>query len=185
MSLLQDAFVYLVAMVVAVPLARRLGLGSVLGYLIAGIMIGPALGVVGSETEEVKHFAELGVVMMLFLIGLELRPARLWRMRSRLLGLGGLQVVGTTILVAIAAVLLDHSPRLVDLLRKFGLRGYYGDATRSRVAWTSTTSTRRGLAPMPCSNWMMRSGHCRPWIHLLTTRKCRLICGQKRCCTSP
>jgi len=96
MELLQGAFVYLVAMVVAVPLAKRLGLGSVLGYLLAGIVIGPALGIVGAEAEDVKHFAEFGVVMMLFLIGLELQPAMLWRMRSRLLGLGGLQVAGTT-----------------------------------------------------------------------------------------
>jgi CPA2 family monovalent cation:H+ antiporter-2 len=96
MELLQGAFVYLVAMVVAVPLAKRLGLGSVLGYLLAGIVIGPALGIVGAETEDVKHFAEFGVVMMLFLIGLELQPSMLWRMRSRLLGLGGLQVAGTT-----------------------------------------------------------------------------------------
>jgi len=99
MELLQGAFVYLVAMVVAVPLAKRLGLGSVLGYLLAGIVIGPALGIVGAETEEVKHFAEFGVVMMLFLIGLELQPAMLWRMRSRLLGLGGLQVAGTTAVI--------------------------------------------------------------------------------------
>ena len=104
MELLQGAFVYLVAMVVAVPLAKRLGLGSVLGYLLAGIVIGPALGIVGAETEEVKHFAEFGVVMMLFLIGLELQPAMLWRMRSRLLGLGGLQVAGTT--TAIFAIAL-------------------------------------------------------------------------------
>lgn len=96
MELLAGAFVYLLAMVVAVPLAKRLGLGSVLGYLLAGIVIGPALGIVGAETEQVKHFAEFGVVMMLFLIGLELQPAMLWRMRSRLLGLGGLQVAGTT-----------------------------------------------------------------------------------------
>ena len=104
MDLLSGAFVYLVAMVVAVPLANRLGLGSVLGYLLAGIVIGPALGIVGAETEEVKHFAEFGVVMMLFLIGLELQPAMLWRMRSRLLGLGGLQVLATTVVVFTGAV---------------------------------------------------------------------------------
>ena len=104
MELLQGAFVYLVAMVIAVPLAKRFGLGSVLGYLLAGIVIGPALGIVGAETKEVKHFAEFGVVMMLFLIGLELQPAMLWRMRSRLLGLGGLQVAGTT--AAIFAIAL-------------------------------------------------------------------------------
>jgi CPA2 family monovalent cation:H+ antiporter-2/glutathione-regulated potassium-efflux system ancillary protein KefC len=106
MELLQGAFVYLVSMVIAVPLAKRFGLGSVLGYLLAGIVIGPALGIVGAETEEVKHFAEFGVVMMLFLIGLELEPAMLWRMRSRLLGLGGLQVVATTILVFAGALVV-------------------------------------------------------------------------------
>ncbi|MDX5594365.1 monovalent cation:proton antiporter-2 (CPA2) family protein [Pseudovibrio sp. SPO723] len=99
MSLLQDAFVYLVAAVIAVPIAKRLGLGSVLGYLIAGIVIGPLLGVVGSETEKVKHFAEFGVVMMLFLVGLELQPAMLWKMRAKLLGLGGLQVLLSTALI--------------------------------------------------------------------------------------
>ena len=100
MDLLAAAFVYLVAAVVAVPLANRFGLGSVLGYLIAGVVIGPVLGVVGSETTEIQHFAEFGVVMMLFLVGLELQPAMLWRMRAQLLGLGGLQVVGTTVLIA-------------------------------------------------------------------------------------
>ncbi|MTI18105.1 potassium transporter [Rhodobacteraceae bacterium RKSG542] len=96
MDLFQSAFVYLLAAVVAVPIAKRLGLGSVLGYLIAGIVIGPMLGFVGSEAEEVKHFAEFGVVMMLFLVGLELQPAILWRMRNKLIGLGGLQVLITT-----------------------------------------------------------------------------------------
>ena len=106
MDLLHGAFIYLVAMVLAVPLAKRLGLGSVLGYLIAGIVIGPLLGVVGAETAEVGHFAEFGVVMMLFLVGLELRPAMLWRMRTQLLGLGGLQVLITTALAGGIMVLV-------------------------------------------------------------------------------
>lgn len=93
MDFLQQAFVYLVAAVVSVPIANRLGLGSVLGYLIAGIVIGPVLGLIGgAESEDIKHFAEFGVVMMLFLVGLELRPATLWAMRHKLIGLGGLQV---------------------------------------------------------------------------------------------
>ena len=96
MEILQDAFVYLLAAVVAVPIAKKLGLGSVLGYLLAGISIGPIFGLVGSETEDIKHFAEFGVVIMLFLVGLELQPATLWRMRNLLLGLGGLQVLVTT-----------------------------------------------------------------------------------------
>ncbi|NOR30661.1 MAG: potassium transporter [Sulfitobacter sp.] len=88
-----QATIYLAAAVIAVPIASRLGLGSVLGYLAAGILIGPALGFVGSETKDLQHFAEFGVVMMLFLIGLELEPRALWNMRHRLLGLGGLQVL--------------------------------------------------------------------------------------------
>ncbi len=101
------AFIYLVAAVVTVPLAKRLGLGSVLGYLLAGIVIGPFfLSLVGNESGDVMHFAEFGVVMMLFLIGMELRPALLWRMRAPILGLGGAQVVATTALIMLAAVLL-------------------------------------------------------------------------------
>ncbi|MBF9032105.1 potassium transporter [Rhodobacterales bacterium HKCCE3408] len=92
-SFLLQATIYLVAMVIAVPLSVRLGLGSVLGYLIAGIMIGPVLGLVGAETQDLQHFAEFGVVMMLFLIGLELDPRGLWEMRHRLLGLGGAQIL--------------------------------------------------------------------------------------------
>ena len=102
-GLLQQSLTYLAAAVLSVPIARKLGLGSVLGYLIAGVLIGPfAFKLVGSDQQEVLHFAEFGVVMMLFLIGLELRPSRLWQMRVSILGLGGLQVVITT--VAFAAV---------------------------------------------------------------------------------
>jgi len=101
-----QAFVYLAAAVIAVPIAKRLGLGSVLGYLIAGMVIGPfALGLIGEEGKDVMHFAEFGVVMMLFLIGLELRPALLWEMRKPILGLGGLQVGVTTVLLAGVGVL--------------------------------------------------------------------------------
>ena len=105
-----QALIYLAAAVVSVPIAKRLGLGSVLGYLIAGIAIGPfALGLVGTEGQDVLHFAEFGVVMMLFLIGLELQPSLLWRLRSSILGLGGLQVgVTAAVITAIAvAVGLD------------------------------------------------------------------------------
>jgi monovalent cation:proton antiporter-2 (CPA2) family protein len=94
-----QAFVYLTAAVVAVPLAKRFGLGSVLGYLLAGVVIGPlGLGLVGEEGQDVMHFAEFGVVMMLFVIGLELEPALLWRLRKPILGLGGVQVAATTAL---------------------------------------------------------------------------------------
>ncbi|MBW0148014.1 monovalent cation:proton antiporter-2 (CPA2) family protein [Marinobacter arenosus] len=90
-----QAFIYLAAAVIAVPLAKRLGLGSVLGYLVAGVVIGPITGLVGQEATTIQHFAEFGVVMMLFLVGMELDPKALWAMRVRLVGLGGLQVVLT------------------------------------------------------------------------------------------
>ncbi|MBQ0746115.1 MAG: cation:proton antiporter [Marinobacter sp.] len=91
-----QAFIYLLAAVITVPLAKRFGLGSVLGYLVAGVVIGPVMGLVGQETSTIQHFAEFGVVMMLFLIGMEIDPKALWAMRVRLLGLGGLQVTLTT-----------------------------------------------------------------------------------------
>ncbi len=98
------AFVYLAAAVIAAPLAARLGLGSVLGYLAAGVLIGPAvLGLVGSEGQDVMHFAEFGVIVMLFLVGLELQPSKLMELRKPILGLGGLQVVGTTAAIGLAA----------------------------------------------------------------------------------
>ncbi|WP_417249890.1 monovalent cation:proton antiporter-2 (CPA2) family protein [Celeribacter sp.] len=108
-GLLMQATIYLAAMVIAVPIARRLGLGSVLGYLIAGIMIGPVFGLVAhSESEDLMHVAEFGVVMMLFLIGLELDPRALWEMRHKLLGLGGLQIGLTGGVITAAAIYLGQ-----------------------------------------------------------------------------
>ena len=105
-----QAFVYLTAAVVSVPIAKRLGLGSVLGYLIAGIIIGPfVIGLVGEEGQDVMHFAEFGVVMMLFLIGLELQPSLLWKLRGPILGIGGLQVSMTTVVIMIAGLILGFS----------------------------------------------------------------------------
>jgi glutathione-regulated potassium-efflux system ancillary protein KefC len=91
--------IYLLAAVISVPIAKKLGLGSVLGYLIAGIVIGPfALELVGSEGEGVMHIAEFGVVIMLFIVGLELHPSMLWRMKRLIFGLGGMQI-GFTALI--------------------------------------------------------------------------------------
>ena len=102
------AFVFLIAGVVAVPIALRLGLGSVLGYLIAGIVISPVLAWLHVDVIQIQHFAEFGVVMMLFLVGLELEPRRLWEMRARLLGLGGGQVGLTALLVMGVAMVLGQ-----------------------------------------------------------------------------
>jgi monovalent cation:proton antiporter-2 (CPA2) family protein len=108
-GLLVQAFIYLGAAVIMVPLAKRLGLGSVLGYLIAGVIIGPVTGLVGQEASTIQHFAEFGVVMMLFLVGLELEASALWKMRHRLLGLGGLQLLLTTVAISGIALLLGQS----------------------------------------------------------------------------
>jgi CPA2 family monovalent cation:H+ antiporter-2 len=102
---LLQAVIYLGAAVLCVPLAKRLGMGSVLGYLIAGILIGPfVFGFIGAEGKDIMHFAEFGVVMMLFLIGLELEPFKLWRIRKQILGIGLSQVAGTTLLIFLVAL---------------------------------------------------------------------------------
>jgi monovalent cation:proton antiporter-2 (CPA2) family protein len=95
-NFLFQAFIYLAAATLALPIAKRLGLGSALGYLLAGTLIGPhVLGWVGSSDASVMHFAEFGVVMMLFLIGLELKPSLLWRLRVPILGMGSVQMLLT------------------------------------------------------------------------------------------
>ena len=96
---LHDALIYLAAAIVFVPIAKKLGMGSVLGYLLGGIIIGPFfLGFVGAEGKDIMHFAEFGVVMMLFLIGLELEPATFWKMRKLIVVTGAVQVSATSLL---------------------------------------------------------------------------------------
>ncbi|HBM16321.1 MAG TPA: potassium transporter [Lentisphaeria bacterium] len=107
---LHDALIYLIAALVFVPIAKRLGMGSVLGYLIGGIIIGPFfLGFIGAEGKDIMHIAEFGVVMMLFLIGLELEPASLWRMRRLIVGTGIVQVTATTLLCFFCLVWIGFS----------------------------------------------------------------------------
>ena len=108
-DLLEGSVVFLSAAVIVVPLAQRFGLGSVLGYLIAGIAIGPwGLGLI-SDVDSVMHFSEFGVVLLLFLIGLELNPKKLWQMRIPILGLGGAQVLVTTLVLSVIAHQLSIS----------------------------------------------------------------------------
>src|SRR3970040_271866 len=110
MTFLQETVVFLAAAVIAVPLSRRLGVGAVLGYLVAGLLIGPtAFGFI-SSVDNILHFAELGVVLLLFVIGLELQPTRLWALRRSVLGLGAVQVAVTSLLLALAAIALGVPP---------------------------------------------------------------------------
>ncbi|TGM03871.1 monovalent cation:proton antiporter-2 (CPA2) family protein [Leptospira jelokensis] len=105
-----QAMIYLTSAIIMVPIANRFGLGTVLGYLVAGIVIGPfVFGFVGTEGKDLLHFAEFGVVMMLFAIGLELELNLLWRLKFWLLGLGGLQLVFTTVFVFVFGVYFQYS----------------------------------------------------------------------------
>jgi len=125
-----QAAIYLFVAVFCVLLAKRLGLGSVLGYLIAGLIIGPITGIAGDETETIQHFAEFGVVMMLFVVGLELSPKALWNMKHQLLGLGGLQITLTTAIITALGVALDF-PWQTSLL---AIPAYFGMPEVATVA---------------------------------------------------
>ena len=117
---LTNSLIYLSAAVIAVPVSRYLGLGSIIGYLAAGIAIGPwGLGLV-RNVEDILHFAEFGVVLMLFLIGLELEPRRLWNLRRPIFGWGGAQVLGCTALLCAAAIAAGV-PWRISLVAALGL----------------------------------------------------------------
>ena len=116
---LAQALVYLAAAVIAVPLSKRLGLGSVLGFLLAGVAIGPwGLKLIG-DVEAMLHFSEFGVVLLLFLVGLELNPKRLWSLRNSIFGMGTLQVVATMFAVAGIGMALGQ-PFAISLVAGMG-----------------------------------------------------------------
>ena len=117
---LADILILLAAAIIAVPIFQRLGLGAVLGYLAAGAVVGPwGLGFI-DQVEEIQHIAELGVVFLLFIIGIELNPSRLWAMRRMVFGLGTAQVMVTGLIIAAVALLFEHSLKTA-LMIGFGL----------------------------------------------------------------
>jgi len=140
-EVLVNALIYLAAAVLAVPLAKRLGLGAVLGYLLAGIAIGPwGLGLI-REVETILHFAEFGVVLLLFVIGLELEPRRLWALRRAIFGWGGAQVACVTAALLLASLALGAGWQLA-LIAALGL-------SLSSTAIALTTMQERNLIPTP------------------------------------
>ncbi|WP_040244426.1 monovalent cation:proton antiporter-2 (CPA2) family protein [Chromohalobacter japonicus] len=116
MNFFYEAAVLLGAAIIAVPLFQRLGLGSILGYLAVGLLLGPSVLGFIAEPEEVLHFSEFGVVMLLFLIGLEMEPSRLWGMRKQLFGLGLLQLLGSGVLLTPIGLALGLAWELAVLL---------------------------------------------------------------------
>ncbi|HZV65249.1 MAG TPA: glutathione-regulated potassium-efflux system protein KefC [Telluria sp.] len=143
-SVLLNAVVYLAAAVIAVPIATRLGLGAVLGYLLAGIAIGPWGLRLISEVDTILHFSEFGVVLLLFLIGLELEPRRLWSMRRPIFGWGGAQVFGVAAALGAAGLLLGADWKVV-LVAALGL-------SLSSTAIALATLDERKLRSTPAGN---------------------------------
>ena len=138
---LAQALIYLAAAVIAVPLSKRLGLGSVLGFLLAGVAIGPwGLKLIG-DVEAILHFSEFGVVLLLFLVGLELNPKRLWSLRSSIFGMGTLQVVATMFAVAGIGVALGQS-FAISLVAGMGF-------AMSSTAIALATLEEKNLLPTP------------------------------------
>jgi len=141
-SFLQQSLVYLAAGVIAVPLCRRLGLGSVLGYLIAGMVIGPWGLALIADPQTVLQFSEFGVVLLLFLIGLELNAQRVWSLRRAIFGLGGVQVAATIAAVAAIALALGQ-PLAVGVVAGMGI---------------AMSSTAIGLATLSEKNLLQTPG---------------------------
>lgn len=106
MGFLTEVLIYLAVAIVTVPLTKKIGLGSVLGYLLAGVLIGPSILRLVTDVDTILHFAELGVVFLLFIIGLEIQPSRLWVLRKAVFGLGGLQVLASGAALSLLAIAL-------------------------------------------------------------------------------
>ncbi|MGI9152799.1 MAG: monovalent cation:proton antiporter-2 (CPA2) family protein, partial [Rubrivivax sp.] len=142
---LSNTLIYLAAAVIAVPLSRAVGLGSILGYLAAGIAIGPyGFGLV-SNVEDILHFAEFGVVLMLFLVGLELEPKRLWNLRRPIFGWGSAQVLACTAVIFAAGLLLGADWRLA-LVAGMGLALSSTAIALQVMGERNTLPTRSGQA---------------------------------------
>ncbi len=146
MSLLNQIAVFLAAAVIAVPIFRRFKLGSVLGYLAAGIVIGPAGMGLMSTAQTTMHVAEFGIVLLMFVIGLELQPSRLWVLRKSVFGLGTAQVIGTTMILGGCAYFLFGQTWQCALIIGFGLSMSSTALALQLLAERSQLKTQHGRA---------------------------------------
>jgi glutathione-regulated potassium-efflux system ancillary protein KefC len=153
-SMMVDALIYLSAAVVCVPLMSALRLGSVLGYLLAGCLIGPSLLGFVRDVHAIMHVAELGVVLMLFVIGLELDPKRLWEMRAKVFGGGALQLVACTALLFAGALVV-------------------GLSWRAALIAALSLSTRRSAVPRLVCSCSKTSLPSRSWAWSRSSRRAR------------
>src|SRR5260221_2920181 len=139
---LEQALIYLAAGIIAVPIFKRVGLGSVLGYLVAGVAIGPWGLRLVSDPKTVLQIAEFGVVLLLFLVGLELNAQRVWALRRAIFGLGGVQVAAT-IAAATGIALLLGQPLLVGVIAGMGFAMW-----STAIALATLTETNRPPTPV-------------------------------------
>src|SRR5579885_781006 len=141
--MLAQIAILLAAAVLVVPLFRKLRLGAVLGYLAAGVLIGPWCLRLITDVDSILHFAELGVVLLLFIIGLELQPSRLWVLRRSVFGLGTAQVVGSALVLGVVAFAL-HLSWQAALVVGFGLAMSSTAFVLQALAERSELTTRYG-----------------------------------------
>ena len=120
-SLLLDVLVMFTIAIILVPIFKRIGLGSVLGYIFTGIIVGPSLLQVTNDIEGVREFAEYGVVLLMFLIGLELKPSKLWALRNMVFGLGLLQILLTGLCIGVVSFFI---PSYIDQADYFSFKVY-------------------------------------------------------------
>jgi glutathione-regulated potassium-efflux system ancillary protein KefC len=144
-SWLTNALVFLAAAVAAVPIAKALGLGSIVGYLAAGIVIGPWGLRLVSDVQSILHFAEFGVVLMLFLVGLELEPRRLWQMRRPIFGWGSAQVLSCALVVFVAAIAFSITASSMNITWRVALVSALGLALSSTAIALQVLGERNQL----------------------------------------
>ncbi len=171
-----QAILLLGGAVVAAPIFKRIGLGTVLGYLAAGVVLGPIFRLV-ENGKSILSFAELGIVFLLFIVGLEMKPSRLWSMRRDILGLGSLQVIASGLLIAVPALLFTGNGRLA-LVAGFGLALSSTAFALQLLESREEVNTRHGRKVFRyCCFRTWQSSRCWPRCHCYHFMSIRALTG--------